>query len=254
MRTIELNSDLGESFGNWKLGNDAALIPEIGAANVACGFHASDPLTMVETVRLCLASGVAVGAHPGLPDLLGFGRRAMKISAEECYAYVLYQAGALQGILAAAGGGPLHHLKPHGAFYSILRDEDALAEAFCAAAAKAMDRPVVYWPGPAGASLPRYAEQAGIRVVHEVYVDMDYTPDGALRVSRAVHQTDVAQVCDRIREWIATGSVMAEDGTPVPVEAQSICIHGDGPNAVEIAQALKQTIKDAGLSVSAVAA
>ena len=115
MRTIDINSDLGESFGNWKLGDDEAVIPVITSANVACGFHASDPVTMIRTVGLCKQSGVEVGAHPGLPDLLGFGRRPMRITPDDCYAYVLYQTGALQAVLAAEGTA-LHHLKPHGAF------------------------------------------------------------------------------------------------------------------------------------------
>lgn len=245
MRVIEINSDLGESFGNWKMGNDEALIPLIAAANVACGFHASDPVTMVKTVETCLRHGVEVGAHPGLPDLLGFGRRVMRITPEDCYAYVLYQGGALAGVLGAAGG-TLHHVKPHGAFYTVLRDDDELAAAFCEAAAKLMRRPVVYWPDPTDAALPRQGRKLGVRVVREVYVDLDYAPDGTLVLQRAKHVTDVEQACAQVRRWIETGSAQAVDGSRIPVEAESICIHGDGPNAVEVAQAIRRTIEECG--------
>jgi UPF0271 protein len=248
VRTIDINSDCGESFANWRLGSDEELIPELTAANVACGFHASDPLTMLRTIDLCKANGVEVGSHPGLPDLLGFGRRAMKISPEDGYAYTLYQAGALKAMLATRGM-ELHHVKSHGAFYTILRDDDELAAAFCRAVRDLMPVPVVYWPDCTDSSLPREAAKAGVRVVHEVYVDLDYAPDGSLILQREKRPADLEVVAAQIRSWLETGSVRAVDGSMVPVEAESVCIHGDGPNALEVARTVKLTIAERGCTV-----
>ena len=248
MRTIDINSDLGESFGNWQMGNDEALIPEITSANVACGFHASDPLTMIRTAAFCKQHGVAVGAHPGLPDLLGFGRRAMRITPEDCYAYVLYQAGALAAVLAAEEM-TLHHLKPHGAFYSILREDEPLAAAFCEAARAVMPEPVLYWPEGAELALPRAARERGIRVVMEVYVDLEYGPGGELVLQRAKHETDLDKACAQIRRFLGDGVVQATDGSLLPLAAESICVHGDGPNSVELARALRGAIEDSGCAV-----
>ena len=252
MRTIDINSDLGESFGNWRLGNDETLIPEITSANVACGFHASDPVTMIRTVALCKQHGVEVGSHPGLPDLLGFGRRPMQITPDDCYAYVLYQTGALAAVLAAEGM-TLHHVKPHGAFYSILRDDEPLADAFCAAVLKLMPEPVVYWPEGRDRALPRAARGHGIRVVMEVYVDIDYGPDGGLVLQRAKHLTDIDKACAQIRSFLKQGVVQATDGSPLPLEAESICVHGDGPNCLELTRALRQTIAECGYEVGPLA-
>src|SRR5437870_9469176 len=144
-RQMDVNSGMGESFGNWVMGNDAALFPFVTTANVACGFHAGDPVTLVRTVRLAKRNGVVVGAHPGLPDLLGFGRRAMDISPEDAHAYVLYQAGALDGILRARSGR-LHHVKPHGVLYAMLNERDDLAEAVADAISALMAAPTLYWP------------------------------------------------------------------------------------------------------------
>jgi 5-oxoprolinase (ATP-hydrolysing) subunit A len=253
MRTIDINSDLGESFGNWRMGNDEALIPEITSANVACGFHASDPVTMIGTVALCKQHGVEVGSHPGLPDLLGFGRRPMRITPDDCYAYVLYQTGALQAVLAA-DGMTLHHVKPHGAFYSILREDEPLAAAFCEAALALMPEPVVYWPEGRDLALPREARARGIRVVMEVYVDMDYDPDGAIVIQREKHATDIGKASAQIRRFLEQGVVQATDGSLIALEAESICVHGDGPNALEVIQALRRTISDCGHSVAPLAA
>jgi len=178
-RQMDVNSDMGESFGNWVMGNDAALFTFVTTANVACGFHAGDPVTLVRTVRLAKQNGVVVGAHPGLPDLLGFGRRAMKISAEDAYAYVVYQVGALQATLATEGMR-LHHVKPHGAFYSVLKTDDELAEAVAEAIMQLSPEPMLYWPAPTDSALPRAVRKRGGRVVGEIYVDLEYAPDGSL--------------------------------------------------------------------------
>lgn len=250
MRTIDINCDLGESFGNWKMGNDEVVIPEITSANVACGFHASDPLTMIATVRRCREHGVAIGAHPGLPDLLGFGRRAMAISPDDAYAYILYQAGALQGV-AQTLGETIHHIKPHGALYSILCSNEKLAAAAVQAILDFSADVMVYWPGPASAALPTEARQRGIRVVGEIYPDLDYAPDGSLILQRAKHETDVDKAYRQVRLWLDEGLVQAADGSRLEVEAESICIHGDGPNALDVVRAARRAITDAGGQVAA---
>jgi 5-oxoprolinase (ATP-hydrolysing) subunit A len=245
MRTIDINSDCGESFGNWRMGDDEALIPEITSANVACGFHASDPLTMLRTIETCKSNGVAVGAHPGLPDLLGFGRRAMAISPEDCYAYVVYQASALAGA-AAIHGLQLHHVKPHGAMYTILRDDEGLADAFARAVADVMPDPVVYWPARPDAALPVAARARGVRVVMELYVDLEYASDGSLIIQRHQVAADLDRVAAQVRGWLDDGHVEAVDESRLPVDAESICIHGDGPNALDVVRTVRRTIEEAG--------
>jgi len=252
MRTIDINSDLGESFGNWRLGDDEALIPEITSANVACGFHASDPVTMLRTVETCKANGVAVGAHPGFPDLLGFGRRVMAISPDDCYAYVLYQGGALAAA-AATHGLALHHVKPHGAFYTVLNDRPDLAEAFAAATAALMPDPVVYWPARPEAALPVAARAAGVRVVVELYVDLDYAADGTVILQRQKVPAPAEKVAARVRRWLEDGQVEAADGTLLRIDAESICVHGDGPNVLEVVRTVRRTIEEAGQAVGPLA-
>lgn len=248
MRVIDVNSDCGESFGNWRMGSDEALIPLITSANVACGFHASDPVTMRATVEACARHGVQVGSHPGLPDLLGFGRRPMRITPEDGYAYVVYQSGALQAFLRVHGL-QLHHVKPHGAFYSILRDDEPLAEAFCEAVEHVMPEPLVYWPDPTDCALPRVARARGLRVVLEIYPDLSYSPEGMVVIQRAKHHTDVEEAAAQVRRFIEHGHVLALDGSTIPVAAESICIHGDGPNAPEVAAAVRRVIEGAGCRV-----
>jgi UPF0271 protein len=244
-RQMDVNSDMGESFGNWVMGNDAAVLPLVTTANVACGFHAGDPVTLLRTVRLAKRNGVVVGAHPGLPDLLGFGRRALKISPEDAYAYVVYQVGALQATLAVEGMR-LHHVKPHGAFYSVLKAEEELAEAVADAIASLSPEPMLYWPAPTDSALPRAARKRGIPVVGEIYVDLDYAPDGSLIIQRMKHATDIAKATAQVRRYVESGEVLAQDGTAVPLDAESICVHGDGPNAVDVARAVRRTLEEAG--------
>jgi UPF0271 protein len=253
MRTVDINADLGESFGNWKLGNDEAVIPEITTANVACGFHASDPLTMLATVELCKQNGVSVGAHPGLPDLLGFGRRAIAISPEDAFAYVVYQCGALQGVLALHDL-QLHHVKPHGAFYTVLRDQDELAEAAADAIARVMPEPILYWPAPLDRGLPVACAQRGVRVVGEIYPDLSYAPDARLLLQREKRPTDLEKAAEQVRHWLDTGSVLAEDGSSIPVEAESICVHGDGPNVLDVIRTIRRTVEEWGGRVGPLAA
>ena len=252
MRPIDINSDLGESFGNWKFGSDAELMPEITSANVACGFHASDPLTMVETVRIAKEHGVAVGAHPGLPDLLGFGRRLINVSGEELYAYFAYQVGALQGVLTASEM-TLHHVKPHGVLPSMLRDNEELASAAAQAIAD-LGVTLVYLPAPIETS--RFATEAqgrGVRVIGEIYPDLSYAPDGRLLIQREKHATDLDRARQQVLTFLAEGCVLAEDDTRIRLNADSVCVHSDGPNAAEVARTVRSAITESGCTVAPIA-
>jgi UPF0271 protein len=253
LKTIDINCDMGESFGNWKMGDDEGMMPFITTANVACGFHASDPLTMIGTCRRARAHGIAVGAHPGLPDILGFGRRIMNITAEDAYAYTVYQVGALQASLAMQGM-KLHHIKPHGAFYSVLKTQEDLAEAVAEAIAQLSDKPILYWPAPTSTALPAACKKRGIRVVGEIYPDLHYAADGSLVIQRQKHETDVAYACAQVRRYVETGKVEALDGSLVALDAESLCIHGDGPNSVEVAKAIQKTLQDIGCDIAPVMA
>lgn len=246
--SMDINCDMGESFGNWVMGNDEGMMPHITTANVACGFHASDPLTMLETVKRAKQYGVAVGAHPGLPDLLGFGRRHMNITPEDAYSYVVYQVGALQAVLHV-NEMTLHHVKPHGAFYSVLRTEVPLAEAVAEAIAELSDKPLLYWPAPTDSALPVAAKKRGIRVVGEIYPDLSYAPDGGLILQRAKHETDLDFAASQVKRYVETGSVEAVDGTEVALDAESICVHGDGPNGVEVAEAVGAALTGLGRKI-----
>lgn len=228
-------------------------MPHITTANVACGFHASDPVTMINTVKLAKQHGIAVGSHPGLPDLLGFGRRAMNITAEDAYAYVVYQVGALQASLAVEGM-KLHHIKPHGAFYSVLKANEELAEAVAEGILKLSDAPMLYWPAPTTAALPTACKKRGIRVVGEIYPDLQYAADGSLVIQRHKHETDVAFAASQVECYVKTGKVQAMDGSLVTLDAESLCIHGDGPNCVEVAVAIQNRLKSLGCKIAPVMA
>ncbi len=253
MRTIDINCDCGESFGNWSLGRDGEIVPHVTTANVACGFHAGDPLTMLRTIELAREGGTTVGAHPGLPDLLGFGRRRMRIGAEEAYAYVLYQAGALKGLLDARGMS-LHHVKPHGALYLMLNEEQDLAEAVARAILKVCPGPRLYWPAPvSGLALPEVARKAGIEVIPEVYFDLEYDERGQLILQRQKIPVDLDRARVRVREFMQSGRVTTAGGNKLELDARSICIHGDGANAPELLAVIKQVIAEEGVELAAAA-
>ncbi|MGI4984655.1 MAG: LamB/YcsF family protein [Janthinobacterium lividum] len=247
MKSIDLNCDMGESFGPWVMGNDHELLRFVSSANLACGFHAGDPLTMRATVRDALAQGVAIGAHPGLPDLQGFGRRAMAMTPDEVYALMVYQIGALAGF-ARASGTRLRHVKTHGALYQMTVQDMALAQAI-AAAVRDVDATlhlIVSTPNMAQA-----AAHAGLRAVHEVYADRTYQPDGTLtpRSQPDAMIVDVERSIDQVRHMVHEGSVIALDGTRVPVRADSVCIHGDQPGAVAFAQRVRAGLEADGIAI-----
>ena len=252
-RVLDINCDMGESFGNWVMGADKEMLPRITTANVACGFHAGDPLTLLSTVRNAKEHGVRVGAHPGLPDLMGFGRRAMDITPEDAYSYIVYQVGALQAALKTCSM-PLNHVKPHGAFYSILRTDEELADAAAQAIADVCDEPVLYWPAPTDAALPRACAKRGMQVVGELYVDLAYAADGTLVLQRTKHVTDPAEAGAQVKRFVESGSVATVDGGSFPLEAASVCVHGDGPNCVEVVEAVRQSLGDAGCEIAAATA
>jgi UPF0271 protein len=245
---IDLNSDLGESFGPWPMGNDRALMDSISSANIACGFHAGDPGTMRATIALAREKGVAIGAHPGFQDLVGFGRREMKASPAEVTDLVLYQVAALAG-MAAAQGVKLQHVKPHGALYNMACKDRDLADAIATAVAS-LDRSLVLFGLP-NSELLRAGEAVGLPVAAEVFADRAYDPDGSL-TSRAkpgsvVHHTP--QVVERAIKMVKDQTVIAIDGSTIALRADTICLHGDTPGAAEHARAVRAGLQHAGITI-----
>jgi UPF0271 protein len=249
--SIDLNCDMGESFGPWRMGDDEALLAHVTSANVACGFHAGDAATMQRTVRMALARGVAVGAHPSLPDLQGFGRREMRVSPPEVYGIVLYQLGALAGICRALGAR-LHHVKPHGALYNMAARDAALAGAI-AQAVRDFDSQLVLC-GLAGSALVQAARAAGLRAANEVFADRTYQPDGTLtpRSRPDAMLTDPARALAQVESMVRRGEVVATDGSVVRIEADTLCIHGDEPRAAEFAREIRGALEGWGVEVKAV--
>jgi 5-oxoprolinase (ATP-hydrolysing) subunit A len=244
--SLDINCDCGESFGKWTLGADEELIPRITTASVACGWHAGDPATMRATVELAVAHGVAVGAHPGMPDLLGFGRRAMDLAPGDLREYVVYQAGALEAFLRPHGRR-LAHVKPHGALYPMLNARADLAEAAVAAFFDVMDEPVLYWPaGSDDRALPRACAAAGVRVVREYYPDSRYGADGETVVEHSRAPADLDAVEAAFRRFLESGEVETVDGGTIRMEAESVCVHGDGPSAVAIVDRVASVMEELG--------
>jgi UPF0271 protein len=243
--TIDLNADMGESFGRWVLGDDASLMPQLTSANIACGFHGGDPHQMRKTVRLAIGHGVGVGAHVGLPDLIGFGRRRLAVSAEELHDYVLYQAGAMKGF-AEAAGGRLQHVKPHGILYTMIKEDADLAAAAVEATAALGDGAIFLL---AGTNAEQACARAGIRFVPEAYVDLDYDGEGALVLERVKQVRDPQATAERAAKLATTQRVTTTAGTEIEVTTKSICIHGDAPNAVEIATAVRRALEAASVEL-----
>jgi UPF0271 protein len=247
-RSIDLNADMGESFGAWHMGDDAALMPFVSSANVACGFHAGDPATIAATVALAIGHGVAVGAHPGLPDLQGFGRRTMDVTEEQVYQMTLYQAGAVRAF-AEAAGGRLHHLKAHGALYNMAARDPALSRGLVRAVKALGDDVRMYVL--AGSTMEAVARDAGLAVRCEVFADRRYMPDGTLapRGRADALITDEAEAVAQVLGMVGAGRLVAVDGTSVAVRADTVCIHGDKPTAVPFVRALRRALGQAGIAV-----
>lgn len=248
MSVIDLNSDLGESLGAWSMGDDAAMLDIVSSANVACGFHAGDPAGILATLKAAHARGVSVGAHVAYPDLLGFGRRNMDVASADLVADVIYQIGALQG-LAQAAGTRITYVKPHGALYNTIAHDSAQALDVITAI-RDVDANLAL-VALAGSPLVRWAQDAGLRVVAEAFADRAYTPQGTL-VSRrepgaVLH--DSALVASRMLRLVRDGVIQAIDGSLARVQAQSICVHGDSPGAVEMARAVRMALESDGVVV-----
>lgn len=239
--TIDLNADLGESFGAWKLGDDQAMLPLVTSANVACGFHAGDPSTLLTTVRAARRHGVIVGAQVGYRDLAGFGRRFLDVAPADLTADVLYQLGALDGLCRSVGSA-VRYLKPHGALYHAVTTHEGQAAAVVAAVL-AYD-PTLPILGPPGSRLLALAGQAGLRTVAEAFADRGYTADGGLvpRGSPGAVLGDPAAVAARVLGLLTRGVVVAVDGTEVPLRPESVCLHGDSPGAVQLAAAVRAAL------------
>jgi UPF0271 protein len=250
MQSIDLNCDMGESFGAWVMGNDAALMSYISSANIACGFHAGDAATMRITAELALQKGVAIGAHPGFPDLQGFGRRNMNLNAQEVYDICIYQIGAMRNVVKALGTR-LHHVKPHGALYNMAAKDEKLAKAIAQATKDSQPDLILY--GLSGSFLISEAEKIGLATASEVFADRTYQDDGSLTprtgTNALIEDTDAAlrQVITMIQE----GIVISVDGKAVPIRADTVCIHGDGAHALDFVKALSERIKAEGLLVKA---
>ena len=237
--TVMINSDMGESFGIHSFGNDEGLLELIDSANVACGFHAGDPTTLRLTVAAAAAADILIGAHPGLPDLWGFGRREMKLDADEVRDIIFYQVGALSAFLRAEGI-PLNHIKPHGSLYGMVARDPALMESVC-------DVAEVYGVGVYGMANTNHetvAQARGIPFTAELYVDLAYRADGSLIIVRRPKATPPEVAAERARLGVEEASILTESGDLIPVRFDSICVHSDTPNAVDVARAVRSVVGD----------
>ncbi len=245
---LDFNSDLGESFGLWERGADDAMMTVISSANVACGFHAGDPSVMRASIARAQRQDVSVGAHPGLPDLLGFGRRVMDVAANDVRNYVLYQVAALGGFLRAAGL-TMHHVKPHGALYMMALDDRAIARAIAEAVAEYDPRLPIYTL--AGSEMARAASEAGLRSVPEFFADRPIHQDGSVVMFRWWEQFEATPqaVAGRVTSLCKRGAVASLEGPAVPITAETVCVHSDTPGAAEIGPAVRAALDEAGVSV-----
>ncbi len=252
MYKVDLNSDLGESFGVYRIGMDAEILRFVTSANIACGFHAGDPLIMEETVRAAKEAGTAVGAHPGFPDPAGFGRRNMACTPQEVKAYVKYQLGALDAFVRAEGL-TLQHCKPHGALYNMAAADRALADAVAEAIADVDSRIILL--GLANSKMIEAGREAGLRTASEVFADRAYQADGSL-VSRklpgaVIHDTEEAIA--RTVRMVKEGVVTAVTGETVPITADSVCVHGDNPSALAFVKSIRERLEAEGIALAPLA-
>ena len=253
MACVDLNSDLGESFGRYTIGLDDQVIPLVSSVNVACGMHAGDPVVMRRTVKLAAEAGTSIGAHPGYPDLQGFGRRDMALSPDEAYAYVLYQVGALQAFCHAEGVR-VNHVKPHGQLYNRAAVDADLAQAIAAAVHDADDSLVLV--GLANGELIRAGQAAGIRTAQEFFADRNYTDEGLL-VSRKLPNAVIADedfAVARVVRAVQEGAIEAASGKTINVSADTICIHGDNAHALAFASKIRSALTEAGVEIKPVGA
>ncbi len=248
MYRVDLNSDLGESFGRYTLGMDEKVIPLITSANVACGYHASDPVVMEKTISMAKEAGIRVGAHPGFPDLMGFGRRNMNVTPAEAKAYTLYQLGALQAFCKAKGV-TMQHVKPHGAFYNMAAKDEALSRAICEAIASFDENLIVL--ALSGGELARVAKEMGLRTALEVFADRGYEEDGSLvdRRKEGALITDEEQAISRVIRMVKEKKVTAVTGKDIPIQADSVCVHGDGEKALAFVERIRKALTQEGISI-----
>jgi UPF0271 protein len=248
--TVDLNSDVGESFGAYQMGTDEAIMPYITSANIACGFHAGDPAVMKKTVRLAIKHNVAIGAHPGLPDLAGFGRRELAISAVEAFDMVVYQTGALWGFVKAEGG-KLHHIKPHGALYTMAAVNATLAEAIAEAVYQVNPEILLY--GLAGSELIKAGNKIGLHTANEVFADRTYQPDGTLTPRRLANAmiSDTDQAVSQVVRMVKEGKVVSLQGTDFSIKPDTICIHGDSQHALALARHIHEALIKEGILIKA---
>ncbi|GAM14104.1 LamB/YcsF family protein [Mesobacillus selenatarsenatis] len=248
MFSVDLNCDLGESYGLFRIGNDQEVLKHITSANIACGYHAGDHNVMMETVKMAKVFGVKIGAHPGFPDLHGFGRREMKISADEIYNLTIYQIGALVAI-AKTCGTKVVHVKPHGALYNMAAKDKEIADAIAGAVADTDPTFILF--GLAGSCLVKAGEEKGLQVAHEVFADRTYQPDGSLtprsETNAIIHDPSLA--IKRVVRMVREGRIEAVDGTEIEIKADTICIHGDEPQALDFAVRLNEALKTEGIEV-----
>jgi len=252
VRRIDLNTDAGESFGRWTLVDESQLFRYVTSANIACGFHAGDPASIWRSVRVAKSLGVAIGAHPGFPDLMGFGRREMFVSVEELKSYTVYQLGALDAFLRVEGM-KMQHVKAHGALYNMAWVREDYARALAEAAhAYRSDLIVV---APYGSAMAKVAEELGLKVAFEAFIDRGYTSDGRLapRGAPGALITDMNKIIERVISVVDKGMVVSVDGKPIEIRAHTLCIHGDSPNAVEIARTVSQKLREFGVEVAPIA-
>jgi UPF0271 protein len=251
-RKIDINCDLGESYGVFKIGNDEKIMPHITSANIACGFHAGDPTTIARTINIAKKCKVAVGAHPGYLDIIGFGRREMQLTSEEAKNYTLYQVSALQGFAKAANLN-LQHVKPHGALYNMAVKDEKLSNAIVKAI-KALDTGLIVF-APPNSTLSETAAKNRLRVAHEFFADRAYNPDGSL-VSRnksnaIIH--DPKKVVERVVKAVEDGTIVAANGEVLDIgKVHTVCVHGDTPTAPEIVETIKKGLIRAGIEVKPV--
>ncbi len=249
MHKVDLNCDMGESFGAYKLGRDEEILDYVTSANIACGFHAGDPATIRKTVQMAMEKNVGIGVHPGLQDLVGFGRRNMQISPQESYDLVVYQIGAIYAF-AKSEGGKIQHVKPHGALYNMAAKSPSLSEAIAEAVYKVDPELILF--GLAGGELVKAGQKIGLRTANEVFADRTYQQDGSLTPRTQPHalitnkETSIQQVIRMVKE----GKVESLQGIDVPIQADTICIHGDGENALEFAKYITTSLKQAGIQIT----